>query len=211
MSTPTPQRLIDGQRGQRYGEVLAVFVTDEGLQAHVYGTQMINDCPQELWEQLDAEAIAKEMDAVLVKLNGPRYWVLDGLGSKAQPIEPIMREFGGIMMRRIAVVKLGNEAAQIPYTVRHVDRRAVFFFDAGSRVYELVDPGGIVYVMQARCVGVDPEMSEEALLTLGERLALPDGWTYRSRILAEELVVDTSDHLATVLQDEFENTYTLPD
>jgi hypothetical protein len=54
-------------------------------------------------------------------------------------------------------------------------------------------------------------MSEEALLTLGERLALPDGWTYRSRILAEELVVDTSDHLATVLQDEFENTYTLPD
>jgi hypothetical protein len=211
VSTDTPQRLIDGQRGQRYGEVLSVFLTDEGLQAHVYGTQMINDCPQELWEKLEPDAIAKEMDAVLVKLNGPRYWMLDGLGSKAQPIEPIMREFGGILMRRIAVLKLGNEAAQIPYTVRYVDRRAVFFFDAGSRVYELVDPGRLVYVMQARCVGVDAEMSEEALLTLGERLALPDGWTYRSRILDEELVVDTSDHLASVLQDEFENTYTLPD
>jgi hypothetical protein len=211
VSIDTPQRLIDGQRGQRYGEVLAVFLTDEGLQAHVYGTQMINDCPQELWERLDPDAIAKEMDAVLVKLNGPRYWMLNGLGSKAQPIEPIMRDFGGIMMRRIAVVKLGNEPAQIPYTVRYVDRRAVFFFDAGSRVYELVDPDGLVYVMQARCVGVDPDMSEEALLALGERLALPDGWTYRSRILDEELVVDTSDHLASVLQDEFENTYTLPD
>jgi hypothetical protein len=211
VSTDTPQRLIDGQRGQRYGEILSVFLTDEGLQAHVYGTQMINDCPQELWERLDADAIAKEMEAVLVKLNGPRYWMLDGLGSKAEPIEPIMREFGGIMMRRIAVVKLGNDAAQIPYTVRYVDRRAVFFFDAGSRVYELVDPEGLTYVMQARCVGVDPEMSEQSLLALGERLALPDGWNYRSRILAEELVVDTSDHLASVLQDEFENTYTLPD
>jgi hypothetical protein len=211
VSTDTPQRLIDHQRGQRYGEVLAVFLTDEGLQAHVYGTQMINDCPQELWERLEPDAIAKELDAVLVKLNGPRHWMLDGLGSKAQPIEPIMREFGGIMMRRIAVVKLGDEPAQIPYTVRYVDRRAVFFFDAGSRVYELVDPDRLVYVMQARCVGVDPDMSEEALLTLGERLALPDGWTYRSRILDEELVVDTSDHLASVLQDEFENTYTLPD
>lgn len=211
MSTDSPQRLIDHQRGQRYGEVLAVFLTDEGLQAHVYGTQMINDCPQELWERLEPDAIAKELDAVFVKLNGPRHWMLDGLGSKAQPIEPIMREFGGIMMRRIAVVKLGDEPAQIPYTVRYVDRRAVFFFDAGSRVYELVDPDGLVYVMQARCVGVDPDMSEESLLGLGGRLALPDGWTYRSRILDEELVVDTSDHLASVLQDEFENTYTLPD
>lgn len=210
MSTDTPQRLIDHQRGQRYGEVLGVYLTDEGLQAHVYGTQMINDCPQELWEKLDADVIKDELGAIMVKLNGPRYWMLDGLGSKAQPIEPVMREFGGIMMRRIAVVDLGDEPAQIPYTDRYVDRRAIFFFDAGSRVYELVNPDGLVYVMQARCVGVDPEMTEEALLDLGSRLALPEGWTYRTRILDEELVVDTSDHVATVLQDEFENSYTLP-
>ena len=166
MTTDTPERLIDGQRGQRYGEVLAAYLTDQGIQAHVYGTQMLNDCPQELWEQLDADAIAKEMQALMVKLNGPRYWMLDGLGSKAQPIEPVMREFGGIMMRRIAVLDLGNEPAQTPYTVRYVDRRVVFFFDGGSRVFELVDPEASVYVMQARCVGVDPEMSEEALVTL---------------------------------------------
>jgi hypothetical protein len=47
MTSDTPQRVIDGQRGQRYGEVLAAYVTDEGVQAHVYGTQMLNDCPQE--------------------------------------------------------------------------------------------------------------------------------------------------------------------
>ena len=46
--------------------------------------------------------------------------------------------------------------------------------------------------------------------TLGERLALPDGWSYRTRILDAELVVDTTSTMATVIQDELENTYTLP-
>jgi hypothetical protein len=53
-------------------------------------------------------------------------------------------------------------------------------------------------------------MSEERLETLGADLALPEGWSYRVRVLDEELVVDTSASLATIVQDEFENTYTLP-
>ena len=210
MAKQQAERLISDHRGTRYGEVLAVYMGDSGLEAHVYGTQLINDCPQELWEQLNAEAIQAEMEALAIKLNGPRYWMLDGLGSKAEPIEPVMREFGGILMRRIAVVPLGERISAPPYEVVNVDRRAVFFFDAGKPVYELVDPSGLAYVMQARCVGVDPAMDEAALDGLGDRLALPEGWSYRSRILEDELVVDTSDHLASVIQDEFENSYTLP-
>ena len=84
------------------------------------------------------------------------------------------------------------------------------FFDAGKPVHELVDPGGTAYVMQAYCLGVDPTLTAEALPDLGSRLALPAGWTYRTRILDEELVVDTTATVATVLQDELENTYTLP-
>jgi hypothetical protein len=48
-------------------------------------------------------------------------------------------------------------------------------------------------------------------MTLGDRLNLPDGWSYRTRVLDAELIADTSDHLATVTQDEFENTYTVAD
>ena len=70
MTNTAPQRLIDNMRGVRYGEVLAMFLRDTGLEAEVYGTQMLNDCPQELWETLDADAIAKDMGAVFVKLNG---------------------------------------------------------------------------------------------------------------------------------------------
>jgi hypothetical protein len=64
--------------------------------------------------------------------------------------------------------------------------------------------------MQALCIGVDPAMTQESLLDLGERLSLPPGWSYRTRILDEELIVDTTSSIATVLQDEFENSYTLP-
>ena len=210
MTDTAPQRLIDHMRGVRYGEVLAMFLRDTGLEAEVYGTQMLNDCPQELWETLDADAIAKDMGAVFVKLNGPRYWLLDGLGSKVAVVDPVFRDFNGMQMRRIATIPLGADFAAGAYVVRNVNRGAVFFFDAGKTVYELVDPDGRAFVMQARCVGVDSNMSEASLVNLGERLALPEGWSYRTRVLDSELVIDTSATLATVVQDEFENTYTLP-
>jgi hypothetical protein len=210
MTDAAPQRIIDHMRGVRYGEVLAMFLRDTGLEAEVYGTQMLNDCPQELWETLDADEIAKDMGAVFAKLNGPRYWVLDGLGSKVAVIEPVFKDFNGIHMRRIATIPIGADFAAGPYTIRNVNRGAVFFFDAGKTVYELVDPDGRALVMQARCIGIDPNMTEESLANLGERLALPEGWSYRTRVLDAELVVDTSATLATVVQDEFENTYTLP-
>ena len=210
MTTSAPQRLIDHMRGVRYGEVLPVYLRDDGLHAEVYGTQMLNDCPQHLWEKLDAAAIAKETGAVFVKLNGPRRWVLDGLGTKVAPVEPVIREFGGIQFRRIATIALGDKLGAGPYAENKINRGAVFFFDAGKPVYELVDPSGKAYVMQALCMGVDPSTSEATLPSLGERLKMPSGWSYRVRTLDKELVVDTTQSLATVLQDEFENSYTLP-
>jgi hypothetical protein len=210
MTTEKQQRLISDMRGVRYGEVLAVMSRDEKLQADVYGTQMINDCPAELWDTLNADEIAKDMGALFVKLNGPRYWMLDGLGTKVAFVEPVMREFNGLLMRRIATVDLGDTPASLSYEERYVNRGAVFFFDAGSVVYELINPDGKAYIMQAYCIGVDPTLNQSNLGDLAGRLKLPAGWAFRSRILDEELVVDTTDHPATVVQDELENTYTLP-
>ena len=210
MTTEKQQRLISDMRGVRYGEVLAVMSRDEKLQADVYGTQMINDCPAELWDTLNADEIAKDMGALFVKLNGPRYWMLDGLGTKVAFVEPVMREFNGLLMRRIATVDLGDTPASLSYEERYVNRGAVFFFDAGSVVYELINPDGKAYIMQAFCIGVDPTLNQSTLGDLAGRLKLPAGWAFRSRILDEELVVDTTDHPATVVQDELENTYTLP-
>ena len=210
MPTDTP-RLVDHVRGVRYGEVIAAFARDGGFEAEVFGTQFLNDCPQEQWDALDPTALADELGAVAVKLNGPRYWVLDGIGVKVDAMEPVLREFNGLLMRRLAVIDLGDTPTTSPYAEVRVDRGAVFFFDAGRPVYELVSPNGLSYVMQALCVGVDPAMVEADLGTLGDRLSMPDGWSYRTRVLDEELVIDTTATVATVLQDEFENTYTLPE
>ena len=210
MTSDTP-RLIDGVRGVRYGEVIAAFHRDGRFEAEVFGTQFLNDCPQELWDGLDADSLAADLGAVMVKLNGPRHWVIDGMGIKVNAREPVLREFNGLLMRRLAVIDLGEQPVASPYTDVHVDRGAVFFFDAGKPVYELVSPDDVAYVMQALCIGGDPSMTEESLETLGERLSMPEGWTYRTRILDDELVVDTTATIATVLQDEFENSYTLPE
>ena len=204
-------RLIDNVRGIRYGEIIGAFDRGGRYEAEVYGTQFLNDCPQDLWDGLDASALAEELGALVVKLNGPRYWVLDGMGIKVNALEPVLREFNGLLMRRLAVIDLGDNPGTSPYADVQVDRGAVFFFDAGRPVYELVNADGLAYVMQARCIGVDPGMTESGLETLGDRLSLPEGWIYRTRLLDEELVIDTTATVATVLQDEFENSYTLPE
>ena len=46
-------------------------------------------------------------------------------------VEPVLRDFNGLTMRRIATVDLGDDPATAPYVERHVNRGAVFFFDAG--------------------------------------------------------------------------------
>ena len=210
MTAQKPERLVPDMRNVRYGEVLAVFARDGRFEAEVYGTQLLNDCPQDKWETLVATEIAAEMGALAVKLNGPRYWTLDAFGQKVATTDPVLRDFGGITMRRIANVDLGEVPKLGPYTETKVNRGVIFFWDAGETVHELVNPDGLAYVMQALCIGVDPTTTPESLLTLGDRLALPEGWSYRTRVLEEELIVDTTATIATVLQDEYENSYTLP-
>ena len=106
MEIATP-RLMDDVRGVRYGEVIAVFLRESGFEAEVFGTQMLNDCPPALWDTLDAATIAAGLGAVAVKLNGPRHWMIDGLGQKVAVADPVLRDFNGLTMRRIALIDLG--------------------------------------------------------------------------------------------------------
>ena len=84
-----------------------------------------------------------------------------GLDQRASRLRPSSREFNGLLMRRIALLALGSNPAQVPYTVREVDRRVIMYFDAGTDVYELIDPQGLAYVMQAYCTGVDADARRE--------------------------------------------------
>jgi hypothetical protein len=200
-------RLLSDLRGRRYGEVLLVFL-DPAARIEVYNSFTLNDCPQDLWDRLDVSRIADENGAAQALLNGPRYWLMDGIG-KIENVEPVVVDFGGIAMRRVASIELDGPMAQTFYCERRVNRGAAWYFNAGTKVHELVSPDGTIYVMQAYCVGIDPTLDQSSLDMLGAHLALPDGWRFRTRVLADELVVDTTQHVATVVQDELHNTYTL--
>ncbi len=200
-------RLLSNMRGMRYGEVILGYLEDEP-RVEVFNSFPLNDCPDELWRALDAEILAKEADASFAILNGPRYWLMDGVG-KVQNVDPQLRTFGGIDMRRVATIDFDGDLNRVFYKERHVNRGAVWFFDAGTTIHELTSPDNKTYVMQAYCTGVDSSLREENLAMLAESLHLPADWRFSSRMLSDELVIDTTEHVATVLQDELENTYTL--
>ena len=193
--------------GKRYGEVLLVRMGESGPEATVYNSFPLNDCPAELWNALDAEAIAKENGAAAALLNGPRYWLMSRIGKKATGPQPT-ESFGGIEMIEQATVQLSSNNPA-PYSVNKVDRRAVFTFDAGRPVFELVDPDGQRWVMQTWSQVVDKDLTLDDLAGLASRLNPPPGWYYESRTLTEPLTVDTTTTVAHVMQDELTNSYSL--
>ncbi|QLL10275.1 hypothetical protein H0P51_16540 [Mycobacterium vicinigordonae] len=193
--------------GKRYGEVLLVTPGEAGPQATVYNSFPLNDCPAELWSALDAHAIATENGAATALLNGPRYWLMNNIEKTPQGPQ-IVKTFGGIDMLLQATVLLSS-MNPMPYTVNQVSRNTVFVFYAGEEIYELQDPHGRQWVMQTWSQVVDPNLSRADLPTLGDRLKLPTGWSYRSRVLTEELRIDTTTQAANVLQDDLSNSYSL--
>jgi hypothetical protein len=194
-------------RGARYCELMLVSEGDEGFEGAVYSTMGLNECPQEQWEALDLADIANERGALLALRNGPRHLTLDSV-SIVLADEPARMTFGEIEMVEVALVNIGDELTAWPtYSERGVVRDTVFSFNRGSEVYELVNPAGTRYVMQSRSLIVDPTLTEAELPNLGNRLKLPDGWTFEVRTLEEDLDVLDTDGIATVVQDELLNTY----
>ena len=213
-SVPVPEDRL-GIRGMyRYCEILLFLEGDDGPTAEVWGTQGVNFCPAEVWDAIDPEAVRAKYGAVGIKMNGPRHFVVD-LASGAQLPEADRRAYGDLDMQQLATLRLDRlpgfsaDGSQLPsagYLPITVLRTNTWHFYAGSEIYELTDPDGVQYVMQAYSQIVDPDLSEEDLASLGQRLELPEGWSFEARILEEDLD-QVADGEAVVIQDELENTY----
>ena len=76
----------------------------------------------------------------------------------------------------------------------HVMRDTLLRYDAGKRVHEITDPDGNVFVLIAYEVDpvnvVLPDFEDPYFMGFFEP---PEGWTYSSRVLEEELLLDTPD------------------
>lgn len=199
---------VEGLRGDRYCEVLLARVIDGRLNAEVWNTYTLNDCPPEEWAAMDPAAIKEERGVNAALLNGPRYWLMDAIEKK--PSGPRQETtFGTIKMFLAATVDLGPIPPNLaPYTDRHVDRNSVFEFSKGAEVYELVDPAGRTFVMQSWSTQRRADLAATDLPKLAGLLTLPAGWSYAARALPETLRI-FGEGPATVVQDDFGNTYSL--
>ncbi|MDF0673614.1 MAG: hypothetical protein P0120_04630 [Nitrospira sp.] len=188
-------------RNMRFAEILVV--KPGGIDA--YNTTGLNDCPAKLWDGLDLEKLKKEFGAAAIQKNGPKYWMMDSqtvsFGATAS--------FQGLEARwaaRLDPAMLSKAAkGSEPYKIFNPKKTQRMVYAKGKPVFELVDPDGHCYVLQAR----DEAFPIDSLATLGARMKqLPKGWQYRTRILTEDVVLDLKpDQTIYAVGDEFHQYY----
>ncbi|HEY3188222.1 MAG TPA: hypothetical protein VGJ70_12150, partial [Solirubrobacteraceae bacterium] len=205
-AAPASAASISGLHDARYCEIIALKGGPPRATATVWNTIGKNRCPDAWWRSLDAATLARELGATVVVLNGPRHFLMDSASARTGGV----RSFHGMRLTEVATIPIRTtaELAQTPYTDRTIARSNVWRWKGGRTVFELVAPGGDVYVMQSYAQILDPALTIGSLPGLGSRLRPPPGWHYRVRRLSRPLVLRATGR-ATIIQDELQNTYQL--
>ena len=203
------QGSMSGLFNTRYCEILTV--TRHGIKATatVYNTIGFNDCPAAAWNGIDKKVATKQLGADGIDMNGPRYWLIDGIKGKGVSATGKTIDVNGIKMGERATLEVSLKQAmggKKLYSPNEVNRETVFTFRAGKPVFELKDPQGQIYRMQSYSQIVNKTETLADLAGLGAKLKLPKGWSYSTRVLDKDYdLVATG--LAYVIQDDFLNTY----
>lgn len=193
---------VENTRNMRFCEVLVI---DAGY-VDIYNTSGLNACPEDAWNAIDPTAMAKQMDVQSIQKNGPHFWVMDsqtiGFGDT--------KSFGGIDARwaaRAPVSSLGGSEGSTPYKPFKTCKTQKMVYDAGQKVWEMVDDKGEAWILQAH----EAQFSLDDLDTLDTQMkSLPEGWSWRARVLDEELVLDLkAADCNKGIGDEFHQYYTL--
>ena len=196
-------------RGYPQGELFFMKGGSGHYESLVYNTTGLNQCPPEVFEAIDIEALAADMGCDKVWRNPRRFWMMDHL-TVALVGEP--GEFGGLRFNFVARMQMPPgftpETGQsgVAYHPMQIRRVSTYEFLAGSAVFMLRSPDRMTYVMQTYTQHVDPNLTEADLPTLGDRLTLPEGWQFKTRTLDSNLTI-TTNGLAHIAADDLENMY----
>ena len=207
---------LDNINNYRYCEIWLIggdAVTKDFL-GSVFNTTELNgataankdSCPEAMWDKVDTEALKKQYHVLAVFKNGPRYWMYDWAELPMGPVRP----FNDVQARWVNTVALPpdfGKSGSTFYKDITVHRKSKQGYAKGQNVFILDAPDGTTWVMQASSRIVDKNLSYDDLKTLDKKLKLPPGWTYRFKVLDQDLGVSAIDGLAHVLQDDLENTF----
>ena len=214
----TTTKEFDDTRPLRFCEVFLIggWAIPKRLRAAVYNTTGLNyqdnprdSCPDVLVKGLDLDAAKKDNKVLATYLNKPRFWIFDHL---KVPVGPV-REFNGLKGYWMGVGSIPKDAnpkepGWLTYRRQPIERLTEITFREGKPVFILDDPEGKPWVMKS--YRDDYGQTYESLSTLGARYnRLPAGWTFRVAELDRDLHLapTKAGGKATVMQDEFENTF----
>ena len=157
---------------------------------------------------LDVIAVHDACDAAI--WNGQRVWLTQSnvpCCGKTPPTDKVIIPAGvGPTWVKAATLE-GLDQGH--YIAAQVARSVRLTWCSGCEIYQLIAPNGDVYTMQSMSRAVDLTLQPGDLPSLGKRLSLPSGWSFRVQTLASDLVHEA--RVASVLQDDLENSYTLMD
>tara|TARA_Y100001954_G_C15828045_1_gene613247 strand:+ start:4016 stop:4696 length:681 start_codon:yes stop_codon:yes gene_type:complete len=200
---------ISNLRGFRYCQITTIKRVGFSLTAEIYSTVNQNKCPDKVWKKIEPELIKKEMNLIKVRLNGPRFFVVDSI-KKNNSNSSELKSFNGLMMKKSLVLKFGFKdivsGQNKTYVTRKIKNNSLLKFNLGSEVYELIDPKNNIFVMQSFSNQVNKDINLGNISQIGKVLNLPPKWHFRKRILKKDLIIGTRNGM-TVIQDEYRNTY----
>lgn len=198
---------IEGVRNARYCEIIPIVRDGLHLTATVYNTLGLNDCPAQIWDSITEDTMKQRFGAVTVLLNGPRYFLMDSITASGSTKAGEKIEAGGLELTERATIDVGLlDLLHRPYREQTINRDTVYRFKAGLPVHMLEASDGSRYAMQAYLQIVDKTLTNDQLDALGSKLKLPSGWRYTTTTPDQDLVLGAQGE-ATVIQDDFDNTY----
>jgi hypothetical protein len=203
----TEGNTITGVRNARYCEIIPIVRDGLHLEATVYNTLGLNDCPAQAWNAITEDTMKQRFGAVTVLMNGPRYFLMDEITASGATKSGRTIEVGGLKLTERATIDIGLlDLLHRPYREETINRDTLYLFKAGRPVFMLTTPNGARYAMQAYAQIVDKTLIYDDLPALGVKLKLPSGWTYSVTTPDKDLRLGASGK-ATVVQDDLDNTY----
>ncbi|MGB8382864.1 MAG: hypothetical protein WCG47_16725 [Dermatophilaceae bacterium] len=200
---------VEGLHAYPQGEIFLLTKADGGYDALVYNTTGLGPCPDEAFDAIDLDALTTKFGCDLAWRNPRRFWMMDVLTIDIVG-EPEV--FDGVPFNLLARMHMpagfdpSKDQSAFAFTPTQIHRINTYEFLAGQTVYLLRSPDRVTWVMQTFTNHVDADLTEAHLPELGERLALPAGWSFRAVTLEQNLAITTTG-VANILPDDLANMY----
>ena len=213
------QRKYDHLRGYRFQEIdlFARDVIKKVLYVSIYNTTGQNagddsrdSAPEGAAGHVDLKKVAKHFQALAALSSPPRFWAVDWLADRVGAV----RNFDGLDAAWMgngpaAESRLSAKAPADAYRYQSFPRTTIEGFRKGSEVYLLDDPKGRVWALAAYTAKAAPNGTGAELASLGDRLKLPPGWTFRAVTLDRDLILEAKGGSAAATEDDLGDVYHL--